>query len=512
MAEAARLYSERRLEETAACCQAVLRDEPGHVEAHHLLGVVSLDLNRHEEARAALEQAAVLDPRHARVRYHLGNAFQASGRHAEAEASYRAALELAPNDTEARNNLGNSLRSLKRHEEAIAYYRDVLAREPANPRALYNMGLALNDLGRLDEAELALRAALQARVPAAEEHRMADVRDALSMVLVEGGRDEEALAVIRAGRQEPRATWNEALILLRMGRWREAWPGYERRWELPGFRDGADDRPVPPVLSLDSVAGQRVRLHAEQGRGDIIQFARYAPLLAARGAAVTLSVFPDLVRLMRMLPNVTVISADDPPPAHDVDAALLSLPLAFGTEPASAPAFIPYLAADPALVAAWTARLGERRRPRIGLCWFGSQHIPERSLELESLMPLLATSGVAIHAAQREMPDSDAAWLAAYGGVVSHSEALTDFAETAALLAQMDLMITIDTAVAHLAGAMGLPTWLMLRRSADWRWLRERPDTPWYPTMRLFRQDSRGTWEPVVAAVAVALREWLATR
>ncbi len=512
MADAARLYSERRLEQAASCCQAVLRDEPAHVEAHHLLGVVSLDLGRHEEARAALEQAVALGPRHARARYHLGNALQVLSRHEEAEASYRAALALAPGDTETLNNLGNSLRGQGRHEEAIACYGDVLGREPENPRALYNMGLSLTELDRLHEAETALRAALRAPVPPAEAHRRADVRDALSMVLVERGGDEEALATIRAGPGEKRAVWNESLILLRMGRWREAWPKYEQRWELPGFREGAEDRPVPPVLRLDAIAGKRVLLHAEQGRGDIIQFARYAPRLAACGAAVALSVFPDLVRLMRTLDGVEVVSADDPPPAREVDAALLSLPFAFDTEPQTVPANVPYLFADAALRAAWAARLGERRTPRVGLCWYGSQHIPQRSLALTTLMPLLAMSGVTFHALQKEIPDADAALLAAYGGIVAHSEPLTDFAETAALLAQLDLVITIDTAVAHLAGAMGLPTWLMLRRSADWRWLRERGDTPWYPTMRLFRQDQRGSWEPVVAAVATALREWLATR
>ncbi|HEY5300598.1 MAG TPA: glycosyltransferase family 9 protein, partial [Acetobacteraceae bacterium] len=227
---------------------------------------------------------------------------------------------------------------------------------------------------------------------------------------------------------------------------------------------------------------------------------------------VTLAVFPDLVRLMRTLANVAVIDTETAAPTHDIEAALLSLPFAFATDLGSIPADIPYLSADPASLAAWAERLGPRTVPRIGLCWWGSQHIPERSIPLPRLTPLLAAERVAFHAVQAEMTEADRAWMSDQGGIADHADALTDFAETAALLSHLDLVITIDTAVAHLAGAMGVPTWLLLRRSADWRWLREREDCPWYPTVRLFRQDERGTWDPVVAAVADALERWRSDR
>ncbi|MGA9867585.1 MAG: tetratricopeptide repeat-containing glycosyltransferase family protein [Acetobacteraceae bacterium] len=508
MAEAARLYAAGRREEAATCCEDVIADDPTHFEAHHLFGVLCLDLGRRDAALRALRRAVALNPSSARAQYHLGNAFQASESHAEAELCYRAALTLAPGTAEALNNLGNSLRALDRHEEAIACYREALQRRPDNPPALYNMGRSLTQLDRLDEAEAALRAALAGPVKPEERHRLADVRDALAMVLVEQGRDAEALEVTRLNADDPKAAWNEALMLLRMGRFREAWPKYEHRWTLPGFRDGADaDRPAPPVLALDRVAGKRVLLRGEQGRGDIIQFARYAPLLAQRGASVTLAVFPDLVRLMGTLAGVAVADSETAAPAPDIEAALLSLPFAFATDLGSIPADIPYLAADPASLAAWAERLGPRTVPRVGLCWWGSQHIPERSIRLSQLTPLLTVGRVAFHAVQAEMTAADRAWMTAHG-IADHADALTDFAETAALLAHLDLVITIDTAVAHLAGAMGVPTWLLLRRSADWRWLRGREDCPWYPTVRLFRQDGRGTWEPVVAAVADALGRW----
>lgn len=514
METAARLYAARRLEETACSCEAAIADDPAHAEAHHLLGVVCLDLGRHEAALGALRRAVGLNPRNPHAHYHLGNALQALSRHAEAAPCYRAALALAPGTAQALNNLGNSLRALGRHDEAIACYRAAFEGDPDNPPALYNIALSLRELGRVEEAEAALRAALAGRVKPEEAHRLADVHQLLAAILVKQGRDPEALDSARAAQRlrpaHPRAEWNEALILLRLGRLREGWPKYERRWELSGFRDDAEaGKPPPPILAADQVAGQSVLLHGEQGRGDIIQFARYAPLLAQRGARVTLAVPPDLVRLMRTLPEVGVIDAEAEPPAHDIEAALLSLPLAFGTELGTIPCEIPYLSTDPALRAAWADRLGPRAVPRVGLCWWGSQHIPERSLPLPSLAPLLATAGVGWHAIQKDMTEADRTWIAAHGRVADHGPALTDFAETAALLSRMDLVITIDTAVAHLAGALGLPTWVLLARSADWRWLRIREDSPWYPTMRLFRQDGQGEWGGVIASIAKTLREWL---
>ncbi len=488
-------------------------------------GVIHLDLDRNQAALAALQRAVALAPDSARAQYHLGNALQRLDRHQEAEGCYRAALARAPGFGNALNNLGNTLRSLGRDEEAIACFRAVLEHAPDHVPSLYNLGRSLARLGRLEEAESSLRAAIAGPVRPAERHRLAEVHDSLAAVLIEQGRDLEALAETRTGLRinpaQPLAEWNESLMLLRLGRFAEAWPKYERRWELPGFREGAEaDKPPPAVPLPDALAGKRVLLRGEQGRGDVIQFARYAPLLARCAAGVTLAVFPDLVRLMQSLAGVNAIADDAEPPAHDAEASLLSLPLAFGTELGSIPAACPYLAPDPALRAAWGERLGlpspspcgrglgegsRRKFPRIGLCWRGSQHIPERSIPLSLLAPLLAVPGVAFHAVQVGA-ESDRALLAAHG-VVDHGPALSDFADTAALLSWMDLVISIDTALAHLAGALGLPTWILLRRNADWRWLLHREDTPWYPTARLFRQAADGTWPAVIERVAAALAD-----
>ncbi len=516
MDEAARLYAASRLVEAAQCCAGVIADMPGHFEAHHLLGVINLDLGRHETALDTLRRAVGLNPRSGRARYHLGNALQALQRHAETESCFRAALALQPAFPEALNNLGNALRALGRDEDAVACYQAALQHGPDNAPALFNMGLSLSRLGRLAEAEASLRAALTGQVKPEEAHRLAEVHDALAVVLVELARDTEALdatqAALRLNPDHPQAEWNASLLLLRMGRFGEAWPKYERRWVLPGFREGADAAAPPPsVLSLDQVAGRRVLVRPEQGRGDIIQFARYAPLLAQRAGGVILSVFPDLVRLMRGLRGTeAVIDDTDPAPPHDMETALLSLPLAFATALDTIPAEVPYLAAEPDLRAAWAERLGPRIAPRVGLCWWGSQHIPERSIPLDRLAPVLRLSGIAFHAVQKDMTDTDRAWLTAHGAIADHGPALTDFAQTAALLSHMDLVISIDTAVAHLAGALARPTWVLLRRSADWRWLLHRADSPWYPTARLFRQDARGAWDPVIAAVAEALDGWKA--
>ena len=261
--------------------------------------------------------------------------------------------------------------------------------------------------------------------------------------------------------------------------------------------------------NIVDVAGRHVLLVCEQGHGDIIQFARYAPLLARLGARVTLQVYVKLKVLMQTLHGVdTVITPDETEPLVDIVTPLLSLPLAFGTDIVSIPADVPYLRAPPDRLAKWQSRLGPRTRPRVGIVWWGSQHIPKRSMPIERMQPVLRRGGIEFHALQKEIHELDCAWLAAHPWVADHSAELTDFADTAALISMMDLVITIDTSVAHLAGALAVPVWIMLPFSADWRSLLGRADSPWYPTARLFRQQCRGDWDGVVADVTWALDEW----
>ncbi len=505
-------------EAAEALCTELLARQPDHPEALHLRGVIATRRGQHEDACRWLERAAALAPRTARIHYHLGNAHLAAGAFAAAEAAFRQAAALDPDLPEALNNLGNALKQQHRLAEAIDCYRALLARHPSFAPALYNLGRALAEQGDPAAAVACLRAALATPPPPGEEARAADIHEALAAALVELGEHEAAIAASRAMQAlapgKPLGVWNEALSLLALGRYAEAWPGYERRWEMPGFRDAEEaGLPPPQVPTLSELAGKRVLLRWEQGRGDVIQFMRYATPVSRIAASVTLCVYPELRELAASVPGVACAITDaDPEPAHDVAVSLMSLPLVFATTLASVPARIPYVTAPEPRRARWRETLAATPGPRVGLCWWGSEHSRRSSIPLPLLEPLLRVAGISFHAVQKEIPAAQRGLLAAAPSLRDHGAALVDFADTAAMLAALDLVITIDTAVAHLAGALGRPVWILLRRGADWRWLCARADSPWYPTARLFRQGAEGTWEPVVAAARTALEAWRAAQ
>jgi len=294
------------------------------------------------------------------------------------------------------------------------------------------------------------------------------------------------------------------MVLLLHGDFAEGWRKYEYRYAVAGH-----DPPHPGLCVIDPgrIAGKRVLVCGEQGFGDVLQFCRYAPLVAARGAEVWLLVDPGLQQLLREVPGVAgVVALAADAPACDLATSMMSLPLAFGTTLETVPAAVPYLRPPPDRLSLWRQRLGPPRLPRIGLAWWGSQHDAKRSIPIAQLAVLLQRPGVEFHSMQKEMLPDQRDWLERHTGVVLHRH--DDFADTAALLSLMDLTITIDTAVAHAAGALARPLWLMLPHNAEWRWLLDREDTPWYPTARLFRQPRRGDWDAVVAAVKGALRDW----
>jgi tetratricopeptide (TPR) repeat protein len=505
MDAAARYYRTGQQGEAERCCREVIAEAPRHFDALHLLGVLELDRKKYAEAIEWLTRAAELLPDNARVHYHIGNAFLELKRYEEAEAVFRRAVALDANDSSAHNNLGNALAGQQRHEEAVECFRQTLTLAPSHARAQYNLGRSLAALDRLEEAMQSFEAALANRETKAAPDRLADVYGSISELLVGQGRYDEAFAVCQtmAAFRPTAAEWNESLYLLLLGRYAEGWHKYEARW---GVADHDAPRADAQVPDLASVAGKRVFLFSEQGRGDIIQFARYAPMLAARGARVMLQVYPEIVPLLATLDGVeAVIGSDEPEPAYDIATPLLSLPLAFGTELATIPGDVPYLRVLPERVAAWRKRLGRRRGRRIGLAWSGAlehQGDRHRSIALERLAPLLAVAGCEFHSVQKDVRTRDREWL---GRVHDHGEDTRDLADTAALISLMDLVISVDTAPAHVAGALAKPVWVMLPFSADWRWLLERDDSPWYPTARLFRQKRRGDWDGVVAEVARAI-------
>ena len=432
------------------------------------------------------------------------------GRLQEAEAICEAILAGAPDDFwtlrllgELHSKRGCSVRALHFLTRALA------ADEPgdtATVAELSKLAIALVDERQFAAAVECLRLVLARRpddAVALHNHAYA---------LVGLNRHAEALPVYRAARKlnpdSPHLKVNEGIALLGAGEWQAGWAQYEARLDMPHlFEPDAFAERFPRWRGDTDIAGKTILLQAEQGLGDSLQFVRYVPLVAALGARVVLRVQPPLAKILRGVPGADrVVTFADEPDGIDLQCRLMSLPAIFGTTPATVPASVPYLDVPREYLMLWRALLGPVRRKRIGIAWSGAQQIPGRSIPLEILAPLLRHADYEFHALQAEFPEADAAWLAANPMVVDHSERWLDFADAAALAASLDLVITIDTAMAHLAGALGLPTWIMLPFHADFRWLLDRADTPWYPTARLFRQQRPGDWEGVVAEVVAGLK------
>jgi hypothetical protein len=410
---------------------------------------------------------------------------------------------LAP----AHNARGLVLQRLKRFEEALAAYRTANEIDPDYMDAMLNQANALQDLGRMDEA-LAVYDTVLARKgdnPATWNNR----GNAYEAML----RYEDALACYdKAIALNPRyapSHWNRSLLNLHYGNLLEGWRGYEWRWNNDVLNCYAEIRDFtqPVWLGQEPLEGKTILLYAEQGLGDTLQFCRYAPLAKARGARVVLEVQAPLVGLLGSLDGVDQILAKGAPlPDFDYQCPLMSLPLAFGTEIDAIPAPPRYLASDAGRLAQWEARLGPRRRPRVGLAWSGNaQHSNDhnRSLPFHVLARLLDLDCDFV-SLQREYRDADRAALDA-SGILRMETHLNDFADTAALCEQMDLVVSVDTSVAHLAGALGKPLWILLPHVADWRWLTRRADSPWYPAARLFRQPRKSDWDGLIDVVRGAL-------
>jgi tetratricopeptide (TPR) repeat protein len=500
-----------RPEEAAAHHRQALALQPDFADAHNNLGVALQALGQPREAVTHFERAVALEPGFAEAHNNFGNALRALDRHEAAIAHYQRAAALRPDYAEAHYNLGNALQTLSRLDEAVAAYERALAVRPGYAEALNNLGNALQTLDRLDEAVARFDAALTARPDyAAALNNLGNALQALN-------RHEAAIPChARARALQPErsaAQWNEALARLAIGDFAEGWRHYEARWDAEGTGQRRRQFAAPQWRG-EALEGRTILLHAEQGLGDTLQFARYVPMVAARGGRVVLEVQRPLVPLLAGLLGVAIIVAQgETLPSFDVQSPLLSLPLAFGATLATIPAQIPYLAAPPERLARWRAVIGERARPRIGLAWAGNpanRFDRRRTMPLKHLAPLLATPGASFFALQKDLRPGDAEILRQFGEVSVLSERLADFADTAAVACELDLVISICTSVAHLAGGLGRPLWVMLPFSADFRWFRERSDSPWYPTARLFRQSAPGGWDGVVAQVRQALEEFIA--
>ena len=439
-----------------------------------------------------------------------GSALHGLKRYEEALASHDRALALRPDYAEARYNRGNALHKLRRFEEALADYEHTLALRPDYVEALANRGVTLHELRRFEEALVSFDRALAVRPDYAEA--FVDRGGTLR----EQRRFEEALACYdRALALRPdyvEAHSNEGMCRMLIGDFHRGWQKIEWGWNAARRRSAKRSFSQPQLFGSNELEGKTVLLHAEQGFGDMIQFCRYVPLVAERGARVILEVYEPLRELMGTLPGVAqIVTTGEPLPDFDMHCPLLSLPLAFGAGSATIESQTPYLRASPQAVMEWNDRLGPRHRPRIGLAWSGRpshDNDHNRSMRLRSFLAALAGCNATYVSLLQDVREDDAPVL--QGSDVLHfGKELKTFADTAALIANLDLVISVDTSVAHLAGALAKPVWILLPFMPDWRWLLDREDSPWYPTARLFRQDETRGWDSVMTRVHVALDEYL---
>jgi len=504
---------QRRLDKALAGYDRTLALRPDHAEALNNRGLTLHLLERFEEALASYDGALALRPDYVQAFFNRGVTLQALGRFAEALASYDRALALQPDYAEALSNRGVTLHELQRFDAALASYDRALALRPEHAEALNNRGVTLHRLQRFDEALASYDRTLAVRPDYAEAlsnrgvtlHQLQRFEEALESydralaarpdyaealsnrgnTLQELQRFEAALASYdRALAVRPdyaEAHFNKSLLPLLHCDFDAGWRDYEWRWKNQNLKLTKRDFAQPLWLGETAIAGKTILLHSEQGFGDTIQFCRYAPVLAARGARVLLQVPAPLQDLMASLAGVAeLIAASDPLPHFDLHCPLHSLPLALGTQIETIPAHMPYLAAPPQSLRRWSAALSSKHRLRVGLAWSGApthRDDAKRSIRLRSLLPLLDADADFV-SLQKDVRTDDTAVLRDCSDLARFADELDTFADTAAVIANLDLVISVDTSVAHLAGALAKPVWVLLPLVPDFRWLLDRDDSP----------------------------------
>ncbi|KAF0219379.1 MAG: hypothetical protein FD174_2078 [Geobacteraceae bacterium] len=439
------------------------------------LGIALRKEGKVSEAALCCKKALLVRPDYLKGYLHLGDALHALERYAEAVTCYEQALALKPDFAEAHNNRGNALLELGRYEEAICGYREALRLMPHYAEAHVTIGTAMQAMGKPVEAAACYRHALDINPDCGEAH------------------------------------WNLALVLLLLGDYGEGWQEYEWRWKKKQFTSPRRNFMQPEWDGSDP-SGRAILLHAEQGFGDTIQFVRYAPLVAERGGRVIVECHPALKSLLAKVAGVEqVVSLGDPLPAFDCHLPLMSLPLVFGTTVDTIPADVPYVTPPEDQMKRWSKKLAHDDTFKVGLVWAGRAY-PDRnrSCPFENFATLAGMPGTTFYTLQMGEEAAQAGTLPQGLCMADLTGEIGDFADTAALIAGLDLVISIDTAVAHLAGSMGKPVWVLLPFAPDWRWFLGRCDTPWYPSMRLFRQGKPGDWGNVLVNVRHALQGFAA--
>ena len=499
------LADSKRLDEAVAGFTRAVAIAPDYAEAYFNRGNAFAELRRTAEALADFDRANALDPRHAKACHNKATVLAELGRTAEAIMSFGRAAAIDPGYADAYINRGCALEKTGRLSEALADYERAIALDPGRAEAHYNRGCVLAKLNRYEEALVSYERAIAAKP------EYADAYCNRGCVLKYLGQYDQALASLtRAIAADPNhadAHMNLATLTLALGDFARGLEHYEWRWKL------AMNRVPPrnfsqPMWVGQPLAGKTLLVHAEQGYGDAVLACRYIPMAAALGAKVVVEAPKRLLPLLKTLKGeYTFIETGGPLPPFDLHCPIMSLPLAFNTRLESIPAVGPYLFADPDKLSAVLRRSG--KEPRIGLVWSGNrEHIGDssRSIALRQFEPILRLP-FAFHALQIEIRPEDAAALPELPRLELHLHDQNDFSDAAAVIAAMDLVVTVDTAIAHVAGALGKPVWILLPWLPDWRWLLERSDSPWYPTATLFRQPAMDDWSSVIGEVSDRLSQ-----
>jgi tetratricopeptide (TPR) repeat protein len=563
-------YQLKQYESARVCIEKSLQLNPADPFAYFNLANICRDMNRFEYAIANYQKALGLNPDFADAYYNMGLVFEAEGQISDAVSCYKNALRINPNDAAAHNNLGVLLQRMGKKDEAIRHFQGSVRIAPGNFKAYYNLGLVLHSQGRFDEAIANYRKAILLNPDYADAYNdlgaslkekglldeaedcykktlqitpgRADTYYNLGIVLKEKGDIDGAITnyerairidpgylnaynnlgiayqdngqlpramecykkALQIDPDDPVTHWNLSHALLLTGNFEEGWKEYEWRLrvkELPNtilehpLWDGAD------------ISGKTILLYAEQGFGDTIQFVRYARPVAKSGARIILACPKELSALLQDVEGVhQTVGRGDPLPYFDVYCHLLSLPRILGTTIENIPAEVPYITANPFLVKRWSEKMQcDRSRLKIGLVWAGNE---QRSCSLKSFSPLSQFDNITFYSLQKGEASKEAKDPPEDMRLVDYTDEINDFSDTAALIQNLDLTISADTAVAHLAGALAKPVWILLPFSPDWRWMLGRDDSPWYPTMKLFRRSKTGDWNSLITDIAKNLERY----
>ncbi len=543
--EALSYHQAGRLEEADTLYKRILTAEPRHADSLHLRGVILHGAGQLDTARQLIRQAILiksdapayysnlaniekdqghlaeavqhyeralqLQPDFAAAHYNLACLLQDQGNWTAAQAHYERALALQPALVPAHINLGNVMRELGQYGVAMQHYARALQIDPENADACYNRANALKDEGKIADAMAAYEQTLRLRPHHAEAYNN------LGVLLRDQGKLTEALehfrkaSAIHPDHAESRV--NEAMLLLLMGDMEAGWRRYEWRWRMKGAKPPRTDK---PLWDGQVLAGRTILLEGEQGLGDCIQFVRYASLIKQLGGRIVLRCPSSLARLFTSVDGVVaVVPEGEPLPPYDCHAPLMSLPLLMGTNLATVPNAVPYLYPSQQAVAFWGNRLGRTQELKVGIVWAGNARHSNptanavdrrRSINLAALAPLTRMANVRFFSLQKGPAAEQIADLPALA-MTNYMDEMTDFADTAALIANLDLVIGVDTSVIHMAGALGKPVWVLSRFDGCWRWLLDRDDSPWYPSLRLFRQSRQDDWSHVIQSIAAALEQ-----